>query len=635
MQKFTVSFYPDNVTVEVPWGTPIFQAAAQAGIELKSTCGNKGTCGRCLVRVRGGKVRLLEGNIPLRWRKAGYILSCRALAESNLVVEVPKDARLDEHQVLVEGLWEETKQGEEVAFGLLAGYEFSPLYHQLYLELEPPTLAGNASDWSRLRTEICKQASCEERSITINFQTLKALSEILREGKWQVTATLVHLNRESEVESVAPGFLLRKNFGLAIDLGTTTVVAYLVDLETGAIIDRRGTHNKQAPYGDDVISRIARATESGGLAKLQAAVIDTVNELIAKIINKHGIKAGEIRVAVAAGNTTMSHLFLGLPPGYIRLEPYIPVATEFPPVKAKELGLTINPEGYVFTMPCVASYLGGDIVAGVLVTRVAQTEELTLFIDIGTNGELVLGNKDWLLACACSAGPAFEGGGITFGQRAMKGAIERVEIDPQTFEVKVKTIGDYKPLGICGSGLIDCLGKLRRTGLIDRSGSFREDRQTPRLRRGEEPEFVLVWGEETECGRDIVITESDLKNLVRSKGAVFAGIQSLLRALSLKPAELQSVLIAGGFGNYLNIKDAIEIGLLPDLPEERFKFVGNTSVKGAELALLSREAYAEALKIARKITYLELSAGNKFMEEFVSALFLPHTNLALFPSVAD
>lgn len=604
MQKFTVSFYSDNVTVEVPWGTPIFQAAAQAGIELKSTCGNKGTCGRCLVGVREGKVRLLEGNIPLRWRKAGYILSCRALVESNLVVEVPKDARLDEHQVLVEGLWEETKQGEEVAFGLLAGYEFSPLYHQLYLELEPPTLAGNASDWSRLRTEICKQASCEERSITINFQTLKALPEILREGKWQATATLVHLNRESEVESVAPSFLLCKNFGLAIDLGTTTVVAHLVDLETGAIIDRRGTHNKQAPYGDDVISRIARATESGGLAKLQAAVLDTV-------------------------------LFLGLPPKYIRLEPYIPVATEFPPVKAKELGLTINPEGYVFTIPCVASYLGGDIVAGVLVTRVAQAEELTLFIDIGTNGELVLGNKDWLLACACSAGPAFEDGEITFGQRAMKGAIERVEIDPQTFEAKVKTIGDYKPLGICGSGLIDCVGKLRRTGLIDRSGSFREDRQTPRLCRGEEPEFVLVWGEETECGRDIVITESDLKNLIRSKGAVFAGIQSLLRALSLKPAELQSVLIAGGFGNYLNVKDAIEIGLLPDLPEERFKFVGNTSVKGAELALLSREAYAEALKIARKITYLELSAENKFMEEFVSALFLPHTNLALFPSVAD
>jgi uncharacterized 2Fe-2S/4Fe-4S cluster protein (DUF4445 family) len=274
--------------------------------------------------------------------------------------------------------------------------------------------------------------------------------------------------------------------------------------------------------------------------------------------------------------------------------PTFPAATEVPPVKAVELGLHMNPDAWVYIFPSPASYVGGDIVSGALAVNIAKEEKLTLFIDIGTNGEIVLGNKEWLMCCACSAGPAFEGGGITFGMRAMKGAIEHIKVDPETYEVDSSTIGNFKPMGICGSGLIDCLAEFRKAGVIDRAGKFQLDIETPRMREGEDgPEFVLAWGKETECQKDIIVTENDVKNLLRSKGAVYAGIRSMLKEVQLQEDMIEQVLIAGGFGNYLNVKDAIEIGLLPDLPRERFLFVGNTSVKGARLALLSQEAFRE------------------------------------------
>jgi uncharacterized 2Fe-2S/4Fe-4S cluster protein (DUF4445 family) len=304
-------------------------------------------------------------------------------------------------------------------------------------------------------------------------------------------------------------------------------------------------------------------------------------------------------------------------------------------VKAKEIGLKINPQGLVFNLPSVASYVGGDIVSGALVAELDKKDEITLFIDIGTNGEMVLGNKDWLMCCACSAGPAFEGGGISFGMRAMPGAIERVYIDKNTYEVKYKTIGDKAPMGICGSGLIDCLAKLREAGIIDRSGKI-QDVDTPRIRKGDDgPEYILAFAQESGINKDIVITESDIKNLIRAKGAIFAGVRIMLSMADLPIEAIDKILIAGGFGNYLNVPDAIRIGLLPDLPQDKFDFIGNSSLKGAHLALLSREALGFADNLGRSMTYLELSIGNAFMDEYVSALFLPHTDLSLFPSVTE
>ncbi len=631
MSKHLVKFVPDNVSLSVETGTSVLRAASLAGIEIKSTCGGKGSCGRCAIKVQDGQVHIEKGNRSRKMKEQGLNLACQTFIEGDAVIEVPKDSRLDEHQVLLEN---ET-QGKVLAekqLDLLSGYEFKPLCRKVQLALEAPTLTENASDLTRLQAELRQKTECKE--LVIGLPVLQELAEALRREDWKVTVTLACMNGISEIVKVEPGHVGNDGYGLAIDIGTTTVVVHVVDLGTGDLIDKRGTYNKQARYGDDVISRMIHAGEENGLSELQQAVTASINELVDKLLEKNEIAPDDVHVAVTAGNTTMAHLLLGLPPKYIRLEPYIPTATELPPVKAKELGIHINPEAWVLSFPAVASYVGGDIVAGVLATKMAQSEVMTLFIDIGTNGEIVLGNKEFLISCACSAGPAFEGGGITFGMRAMTGAIERVFIDSESYDVKLVTIGNEKPIGICGSGLIDCLAKLHRAGLIDRTGQFFRDQDTPRLRKADDGwEFVLVRAEESGVDKDIVITEADIKNLLRSKGAVFAGIQSLLKSMQMDVNMIEKIIIAGGFGNYLNVDDAVQIGLLPDVDRERYEFMGNTSVKGAKLALLSQDAYKESRQLGHMMTYLELSAGTTFMDEFVSATFIPHTDLTLFPSL--
>lgn len=630
MDKVTVFFFPDNLVAHVEPGTSLLRAATLAGVELKSTCGGDGTCGRCLVKVKDGRVKAEStGNISKRAKQAGLVLACKTLADGNIVVDIPRDSRLDQHQVLLDKkdiLLEE----EEV---LAAEYPLNPLCRKVKVNLPEPTLTENASDWTRLQMALRSQLNCQD--IHISLPVLRLLPEVLRAKDWRVTVTVAELNGCADVVQVEAGHEPGKFFGLAVDIGTTTIVVYLVDLDSGLSIGKKGTYNKQARFGDDVISRMIHASEkANGLDELHKAVLETINQLIAELLSQYPVNSRDVQLAVVAGNTTMTHLFLRLNPKYLRLEPYIPLASVPPPIRAQELGLQINPSAYVVCFPSVASYVGGDIVAGTLVTKMAKAEEIVLFIDIGTNGEMVLGNQEWLVSSACSAGPAFEGGGITFGMRAMQGAIERVVIDQSNYDVTVSTVGGLKAVGICGSGLIDCLAQFLEAGIIDRAGKMQAEIATHRMRQGDDGwEFVLVFSEATECGKDIVITENDVKNLLRSKGAVYAGIRSMLKAVQLGEESIGKVLIAGGFGNYLNIRDAIVIGLLPDLPAEKYTFIGNSSVKGARLALLSQEAFHEAQELGKKITYLELSAGNDFMEEFMAALFLPHTDMTLFPSL--
>lgn len=630
MDKVTVFFFPDNLVAHVEPGTSLLRAATLAGVELKSTCGGDGTCGRCLVKVKDGRVKAEStGNISKRAKQAGLVLACKTLADGNIVVDIPRDSRLDQHQVLLDKkdiLLEE----EEV---LAAEYPLNPLCRKVKVNLPEPTLTENASDWTRLQVALRSQLNCQD--IHISLPVLRLLPEVLRAKDWRVTVTMAELNGCADVVQVEAGHEPGKFFGLAVDIGTTTIVVYLVDLDSGLSIGKKGTYNKQARFGDDVISRMIHASEkANGLDELHKAVLETINQLIAELLSQYLVNSRDVQLAVVAGNTTMTHLFLRLNPKYLRLEPYIPLASVPPPIRAQELGLQINPSAYVVCFPSVASYVGGDIVAGTLVTKMAKAEEIVLFIDIGTNGEMVLGNQEWLVSSACSAGPAFEGGGITFGMRAMQGAIERVVIDQSNYDVTVSTVGGLKAVGICGSGLIDCLAQFLEAGIIDRAGKMQAEIATHRMRQGDDGwEFVLVFSEATECGKDIVITENDVKNLLRSKGAVYAGIRSMLKAVQLGEESIDKVLIAGGFGNYLNIRDAIVIGLLPDLPAEKYTFIGNSSVKGARLALLSQEAFHEARELGKKITYLELSAGNDFMEEFMAALFLPHTDMTLFPSL--
>ncbi|KXS44575.1 MAG: ferredoxin [Candidatus Frackibacter sp. T328-2] len=635
MAENKVKFLPNEIEVSCDSGTNLLELAADAGVELKAVCGGAGSCGKCQVIVKEGEVNKLDqGNLSPDKLSQGYVLACKTEITGDVVIEIPPESRLSKHQILVEDdedfLTEEELQiAEEV--------ELSPIYKRLELELSEPSLVDNASDLERLYTEINRDR--ELPPLTTPLSVLNELADHLRENDWKTQVSVTALNGNYEVSELISPDDENPDYGIAVDIGTTTLALDLVDLSTGQTVVSEGAYNKQANYGDDVIGRINFVTENeGGLERLHQAVIKSINELIDKAVNKQGIECSDIKTAVFAGNTTMSHLFLGIDPNNIRLDPYIPTANFIPPLKANELGINIKEEAWIHYLPGVASFVGGDITSGVLATELSNQESITLFIDIGTNGELVLGNQDWLMTCSCSAGPAFEGGGIEYGMRAMSGAIEYFDIDEETYEIKYSTIDDVPPIGICGSGLINLIATLNEVGIISRSGKFNEDLEHGRLRDREyEKEFLLVPKEEAGIDEDIVITENDIKNLLRSKGAIYAGIRMMLKNMSLTEEFIEQVLVAGGFGNYINLDDAKKIGLLPDLPADRFKFVGNTSLKGAKKSLLSQEAFEQVNEIAKKMTYLELSAEDQshaFTDEFVSAQFLPHTDLSLFPSFA-
>jgi uncharacterized 2Fe-2S/4Fe-4S cluster protein (DUF4445 family) len=423
---------------------------------------------------------------------------------------------------------------------------------------------------------------------------------------------------------------------VAIDIGTTSNVVYLVNLESGEVVDTAADYNGQVTRGEDVISRIIYAGKNGGLQELQTLVVGTLNRLIERMCRRQHIEPTEITKIIVAGNTTMMHLFLALPPEVIRKSPFVPTINHIPPMLAHNVGLAVHPEASLDCLPGVASYVGADITAGVVSSGLDRTGVLTMFIDIGTNGEIVLGDGSWMISCACSAGPAFEGAGVQFGMRATAGAIEEVWIDQRTLEPTIRVIGNEKPRGICGSGLISLLSEMFVTGVVDKGGNFNVMSGSERVRPGEHGgEYVVAWGRESADGRDIVITKVDVDNLLRAKAAIYAGFSVLAHSVGLRLEDVQEFIVAGAFGQYLNIEKAIQIGLLPDMPWERFKFLGNTSVLGAYMALLSRRARAEIAEAARKLTYLELSADNSFYDQFTSALFLPHTDIGKFPSVQE
>lgn len=629
MELGWVRLDPGGLRVQVPRGSTLLEAAALAGVELRSGCGGQGSCGQCAVQVTGGWVRDGSGR-RAPGPGAGWVLACQARVEGEVSVVIPDSSRLGEHRVLLDaGAFAPERAAAPPAESR------APRCGRAQLQLHPPTLQDSAADWTRLKEALRRKVPGQ--SLAVGLGALRQLAPALRAQGWQVTVTWVELDDRVEVVDISPGQQAASALGLAVDIGTTTVVVHLVDLISGAVLDREGSYNRQSRYGDDVITRIIYAAqEHQGLARLQEAVLESIHGNLARLAERNRVDPGDILLAAVAGNTTMAHLFLGLDPRNLRLEPYVPAACRFPPARARELGLGIRPDAWVLTVPAVSSYVGGDIVAGLLQAGLTAQDEVGLFIDIGTNGEMVLGNREWQVACACSAGPAFEGGGIGCGTRAMPGAIERVHVDKATGAVTVGTIPGAPPLGLCGSGLIDALAALRGAGIIDRAGRFQPQGGSSHLRRGElGPELVLVSAEHSGSGRDIVIGEADIENLLRAKAAVFAGIRTLLRAVEFDLGEVARIYVAGGFGNYLNVPGAIAIGLLPDVPLEKYVFLGNASVQGARSVLLSQKAGEEAYNLARSVTYLELGSDARFSEEFQAGLFLPHTHLEYFPSVRD
>ncbi|MBI5823578.1 MAG: DUF4445 domain-containing protein [Chloroflexi bacterium] len=642
--QHTISFTHNDkqVSVEIPTGALLSDAAHLAGIDIGQPCGGQGRCGRCAVQVTEGNVRRRS---TLRLSpddvEQGYALACQTVIEGNVSIYIPPQEKI-ERRLTTDRVVAEVTVPE--------GYEYlqDQTVRRIHLELTPPSMDDQTDDWSRLQTAFRQQHKMEhpfgsaQGGVTCSVSLLREMGEVLREGDWNVTATIETSRRADEQTSrliqLQPNHIDEYSplWGTAIDIGTTTVSVWLVDLVSGQVRAQVAEYNGQIARGEDVISRIMYASKNGGGEELRQRVLDTINELIKTACKRVNAKPEEVVKATIAGNSTMIHLLLGIPASNIRLSPFITAVGHPPLMTAREVGLKTHPEASVDCLPGVASYVGADITAGVLSSGLDTAEDVTLFLDVGTNGETVLGNRDWLVTCACSAGPAFEGAGVVNGMRATQGAIEEVWINSETFEPTYRVIGGVKPKGICGSGLISLLSEAFITGIIDKAGNVNLMAISPRVRDGAHGgEYVVAWGAESESGEDIVISRVDVDNLLRAKAAIYAGFTVLADTVGIPLDSVSKVLIGGSFGKYINVEKAVQIGLLPDMDWPRFEFLGNTAVKGAYYALLDWRKRKQITEIAKRMTYIELSADNSFYDAFTSALFLPHTDMSKFPSVAE
>lgn len=621
----------------------------EAGLDLNIPCGGQGRCGRCAV--------IVQDNVGVRRRSttrlspedlaAGYALACQSVVEWDAVVTIPPQEKIERRLVT-------DKTAATISLPFTYNFRRDQPVQMLPVQIDRPGLADQTDDWSRLKRALAAQHGLT--SLTADLPALRRVGGLLRRYDWAVTA-VIELDAWDRPAGPArlidllpapahfSGSAVEPHlWGAAVDIGTTTVSLYLVDLLTGEVATKAAEYNAQISRGEDVISRIIYAGKGDGLAELQTLVVGTINQLLERACERVKIQPDSIYKMTIAGNSAMIHLLLGLPPGSIRLEPFVTAINQPPTVTAQALGIKIHPQAGVDCLPGVAGYVGADIAAGVIGSAMGHDNALTLFLDVGTNGEMVLGDGDWLISCACSAGPAFEGAGVQDGMRATTGAIEEVWISSDTYEPAWRVIANpafaaaglsTSPLGICGSGLISLLAELFITGVVDKSGNFNFGLGSARVRAGEHgPEYVVAWGAETGHGRDIALTKVDIDNLMRAKGAIYAGFTLLAQSVGVELAMVERFLIGGSFGQYLNIEKAVQIGLLPDLPWETFQFLGNTSLHGALLTLLNRDYRHQITEIAAKMTYLELSADNAFYDAFTSALFLPHTDLDAFPSVA-
>jgi len=633
MAEHIVTFDIAPEPVQVPTGTLLSEAAERAGVEITQPCGGQGRCGRCAVRVSEGNVRRRSTlRLSAQDVELGYALSCQSVVEADASITVPPQEKIRRRLTTDRTVAEVT---------VPEGYDpaQSQTIRRIWLTLSPPSMDDQTDDWSRLQAVIRKQESLSQTSISLDL--LKNIGGVLREGDWKVTALLNAKTWDrpdcpAQLLDLFPGHIPEDTplWGAAIDIGTTTVTVWLVDLLTGEVRAQVAEYNQQISRGEDVISRIIFASKNGGGETMRKLVLETINELLERACKRAQAETNQIVKATIAGNSTMMHLFLGIPASSIRLTPFVTAVNHIPTLSAPEAGLDIHPNAVIDCLPGVASYVGADISSGVLASGMDDTEKVTLFMDVGTNGETVLGSHEWLVTCACSAGPAFEGAGVLHGMRATKGAIEEVWINGETFEPTYRVIGGVKPRGLCGSGLISLLAEMFITGLVDKGGSIDQTLDNPRVRQGDQgTEYVLAWGSESGNEKDIVITNVDIDNLLRAKAAIYAGFTVLAESVGVPMDMVEQVLIGGAFGKYINVEKAVEIGLLPDMPWDQFHFLGNTSVKGAYLALLEHKHRQRISDIAARMTYIELSADNKFYNAFMSALFLPHTDLTLFPTV--
>jgi len=645
LADFRIRFLPDGHETTVEGGKTLLEAAREANVYVGAICGGEGICGKCRVIVREGEVEGESTEFLTRDEiRRGYVLACQVVPTTDLVVEVPPESRLGGYK----GIGRDSEHFRDFAH---RGAErppakLAPVVEKFFLELPEPSLDDPTADQERLIEAVVKR---RPGPLQMGLKIARELPRLLRhrearraswKWKWdgRVTAAVGVRSDVNEVLFVERGDTSDRNFGLALDVGTTTVVGHLMDLTSGTTREAAAKYNSQIKFGADVVNRINHARQPGGAEALHRAIIQDVETLIDELVQRARVGRGDIHCVVAAGNTSMLHFLLGLEADLIRLSPFVPSATSPLPMRAAEVGLSIHPRGILYAVPMVGSYVGGDITAGILASRMHHAEELSLLLDIGTNGEVVLGNREFLVTCSASAGPAFEGASVSCGMRATSGAIDSVRIFHREPMVSATTIDGSPPVGLCGTGLIDTLAGMVLAGIVDRSGQFQVGRAEKRFRTTEEdgrPEFVLVSAQESGGQRDVVITQADVENLIRTKGAIYAAADSLVQSVGVSFADVSKIYIAGAFGNRLDIPSCVAIGLLPDLPIERFEFLGNSSVAGTKMVMLSHHMLEEAHRVRDQITYQELMVEPAYMEKFTSACFLPHTDLSRFPSVAE
>ena len=637
MNQYKVTFLPHDRIVEVSEGESLIRAALHCGVHINASCGGEGVCGKCRVLIEKGSVaggiseRLSEEDLAKNYR-----LACLSRISEDVTVRIPVESSIDRSVFDKRVTPRRTATIQHTNFESLKEQGlFIPPVEKIYLELPPPDNQNHMPDVTRLIEYLKLEAN--EHKLELTIPVIRSLPGILRENDFKITVTLIRPVRDggkTQIIYVQPGDTTSDNYAIALDIGTTTVYGQLIDLTTGKCLGEAGDFNGQISYGEDVISRIVYAEKAGGLEKLQEIIIGTINKVLKTIITASGVERENISTITMAGNTTMTQLLLAIDPSYLRRSPYVPASTLYPPFEAATIGIALDDHVIALLYPAIASYVGGDIVAGVMGTGMYREEELTLFLDIGTNAEIVIGNKDWLACTACSAGPAFEGGGIEFGMRAAKGAIEDFSIDPVTFEPMLLTIGDVRPKGICGSGLIIMTAVMFEMGIINNRGKFNRELDTPRIRENDGIwEYVLAWKDDTQIDRDISLTETDIDNLIRAKGAVYSGCMTLLEEVGLSMDMIERIILAGGFGSYIDLEKAMTIGLLPEIDADRVIFIGNGSLMGARMSSLTNRIRKDVVEVTRKMTNFELSETPSYMDHYIAAMFLPHTEIEKFPGV--
>lgn len=641
MFKVTFSF-EDGSMVETfaNAGDNLLEVARSANVAIDAPCSGNGACGKCRVQLKSGELESKKTlHISDEEYQAGWRLSCCSKISADVNVLVPDIASAYKSRMKVADL----SSKEEIAIFenaksdiQLAGIELKNSLEVVDVLMDVPSLDDTMPDNERLTRALRKYLNINR--VRIPYVVLKKLPDVLRENNFAVKCVIRATSDDMYVydifgkdEDVVIG-------GLAIDIGTTTVSAVLINMENGEILAKSSAGNGQIRFGADVINRIVESQKPGGQKKLQDAVIkETINPMIHEMCKSAKFPKDHIYRMCVASNTTMNHLFAGINADPLRTEPYIPAFFKTNSLFASDVGVDINKDAHIIMAPNIGSYVGGDITAGTLVSQIWNRPEFSLFIDLGTNGELVFGNSDFMMSCACSAGPAFEGGDISCGMRATDGAIEACTIDKETMEPTYKIVGDpgTKPVGLCGSGIIDVISELYICGIINPKGKFiREGKRIKHDKYGM-GSYILAFEEEAGSVKDVEITEVDIDNFIRAKGAIFSAIRTMLTSLDFDVSMIDDVYVAGGIGSGINMQNAVNIGMFPDIPIEKFHYIGNSSLTGAYLMLLSTPAEKKTYELASNMTYMELSTVPIYMDEFVGACFIPHTDTSMFPTVME